>query len=157
MSALRNKNSVGSSFLGHLPPLARQAQSWDPQCWGAPKVLHLNLGFAADEKFSSNSSSISQGCGDTQQLDCWGKALLRMWRLDLRWCRGQRGLEGPLHPLQAGHKRGCSLQDQSGQPGSIFPSLQLWMQWREEGKAAFGGVQHILPVLPFWGELSSSS
>lgn len=61
---------MGSSFFGDLPPLARQAQSPETHTAGrAPKALDLNLGFAADESFSSNFS-ISQGCGDTQQLDC---------------------------------------------------------------------------------------
>lgn len=62
---------MGSSCFGDLPPLARLAQSPGTHRAGrAPKALDLNLGFAADESFSSNSSSLSQGCGDTQQLDC---------------------------------------------------------------------------------------
>lgn len=61
---------MGSSFFGDLPPLARQAQSPGTHAAGrVPKALDLNLGFAGDESFSSNSS-ISQGCGDTQQLEC---------------------------------------------------------------------------------------
>lgn len=40
----------------------------------APKALHLNLGFAADESLSSNSSSLSQGCGDTQQWIAQGES-----------------------------------------------------------------------------------
>lgn len=56
--------------------------------------------------------------------------------------RDNGDVEVSLHHLQAWYKPGCSLQegvDQSGQPGNIFTSVLLWMQWERGGEAAFQG------------------
>lgn len=106
---------MGSSFLGHLPPLACQAQAPGTHSAGrAPKALHPNLGFAADEEFSSNSSSISQGCGDTQQLELLRESIAEDGEAASELVQGTKGIGGvPASPPGSAQTR-------------LFPAGPVW-------------------------------
>lgn len=125
---------MGSSFLGHLSPLAHQAQAPGTHSAGrAPKALHPNSGFAADEEFSSNSSSISQGCGDTQQLELLRESIAEDGEAAFELVQGTEGIGGvPASPPGSAQTR----QDLSG---SILTSLHLWLHWERGGGSSFWG------------------
>lgn len=79
---------MGSSFLGHLPPLAPLG----PTVLGG---LQRHCTYIWDLLQMSNSAAILlPAARDEEAPSSWiaegkgGKALLRMWRLDLSWCRG---------------------------------------------------------------------